>query len=106
MQLALVHVTALARGHGHKARQRHERDDVRQHHELVEHIRQLPDKIIGQAGAEEDEDEGDDGVREVRLLAEEIVDIDAAEEVPADDGRKREKQADFFHLKKNLALLL
>ena len=87
-----VLVAALACGHGHDAGQRDECDHVRQHHELVEHIRQLPDQIIGQAGTEEDEDNSDDGVGKVCLLAEEIIDIDAAEEVPADDRREREKQ--------------
>lgn len=87
-----VLVAALACGHGHDAGQRDECDHVRQHHELVEHIRQFPDQIIGQAGTEEDEDNSDDGVGKVCLLAEEIVDIDAAEEVPADDRREREKQ--------------
>ena len=85
-------VIVLARGHGYDAGERNERDHVRQHHELVEHVRQLPDKIVGQAGAEEDEDDGDDGISKVRLLAEEIVNIDAAEEVPADDRRERKKQ--------------
>ena len=58
-------------------------DDVRDHHELIEGVGQLPDKIVGEEGAEEDKEDRDDGVDEVCLFAEEVDDIDSAEEVPA-----------------------
>ena len=67
-----------------------QRYDVRHDHELVEHIRQLPDEVVGEQRAEEDERDRDDGVDEIGLLAEEVAAVDAAEHVPADNGGERE----------------
>ena len=74
------------------AGQRQQRYDVRHDHELVEHIRQLPDEVVGKQRAEEDERDRDDGVDEIGLLAEEVAAVDAAEHVPADNGGEREEQ--------------
>ena len=86
---------ALACGGGNQPAQRHDGEEVGDDHELIEHIRKLPCKVIGDAGAEEDEHYGDDGIHRDRLFAEQVFHIDAAEEVPAEDGGEgKEHQAD------------
>ena len=67
-------------------------DDVRDDHELVEHVRQLPYEVIGKQRAEEDERDSDDRVRQNCLFAEQILNVYATEEVPADYGRECEEQ--------------
>ena len=76
------------------AREGEEGDDVGDDHELVEHIAQLPDELVGHRGAEENEDKGEHGVDAVALLAEEVGHVDLAEEVPAQDrGEGKEEEA-------------
>ena len=70
----------------HKVRQGEEGDGVGDDHEVVEHIAQLPDEVVGHHRAKEDEDEREDGVDDDALLAEEVGDVDLAEEIPAEDG--------------------
>lgn len=78
----------------HKVRQGEEGDDVGDDHEVVEHIAQLPDEVVGHHRAKEDEDEREDGVDDDALLAEEVGDVDLAEEIPAEDGGEgKEEQA-------------
>ena len=80
---------------GHEVRQGEEGDNDRDNHEVVEHIAQLPDEVVGHHRAEEDEDEREDGVDEAALLAEEVSNVDLTEEVPAEDGGEGEEhQAD------------
>ena len=77
------------------AREGEEGDDVGDDHELVEHIAQLPDELVGHRGAEENEDKGEHGVDAGALLAEEVGHVDLAEEVPAQDrGEGKEEQTD------------
>ena len=68
-----------------------QRDDVGDHHDVVEHIRQLPYQIVGEERAEEDERDSDNGVDQRCLLAEEVLYVLLAEEVPADDGSECEE---------------
>ncbi len=84
---------ALGAGNNHAAECK-QRDHVWNDHELVEHVRKLPDEVIGQAGAEEDKHDCNSRINLAgsRLAAKQEVDIDAAEEVPADDRRERKKQ--------------
>ena len=91
---ALVFVAAAGRCL-YDRRERKQSNDVRDDHELIEHIRKLPDEVIGQAGAEEDEHQREHRIDLDRLFAEEIFHIDLAEEVPAEDrGEREEQQAD------------
>ena len=76
------------------ARQGEQRNGIGDDHELVEHVAQLPDKVIGHRGAEEDEDEREQRVNIGALLAEEVDHVDLAKQVPAQDrGECEEEQA-------------
>ena len=77
---------------GYGAGQRDERDGVRQHHELVEHIGKLPDQIVREQRSQEDEGERYDEERHDAFLAEQVFDVQAGEQVPAQDRREREEQ--------------
>ena len=78
-----------------KAGESEQRNGVGDDHEVVEHVAQLPDEVVGHHRAEEDEHEREDGVDHGALLAEEVGDVDLAEEVPAQDrGEGEEEQAD------------
>lgn len=77
---ALVFVAAAGRCL-YDRRERKQRYDIRDDHELIEHIRKLPDEVIGQAGAEEDKHQREHRIDLDRLFAEEIFHIDLAEEV-------------------------
>lgn len=76
----------------HRTAEGNQRENIRQHHEVVEEIRQLPDKVVGENGAEKNKYNAKHGIAQVRFFPEEIVYIDAPEEIPADDGGKSEKQ--------------
>ena len=76
----------------HCAAEGNQRKNVRQHHEVVEEIRQLPDKVVGENGAKKNKHNAKHGIAQVRFFSEEIMYIDAPEEIPADDGGKSEKQ--------------
>ena len=78
-----------------KAGESKQRNGVGDDHEVIEHVAQLPDEVVGHHRAEEDEHEREDGVDHGALLAEEVGDVDLAEEVPAQDrGEGEEEQAD------------
>ena len=78
-----------------KAGESEQRNGVGDDHEVIEHVAQLPDEVVGHHRAEEDEHEREDGVDHGALLAEEVGDVDLAEEVPAQDrGEGEEEQAD------------
>ena len=77
-----------------KAGESEQRNGVGDDHEVVEHVAQLPDEVVGHHRAEEDEHEREDGVDHGALLAEEVGNVDLAEEVPAQDrGEREEEQA-------------
>jgi len=65
---------------------------VGQNHQLVEHVGQLPDQIVGQAGTEEYEHQSDERVHGNGLLAEEIFHVDLTEVVPAEYGGECEEE--------------
>ena len=92
MLLQLELLAARAGAHRHAAGKGDERDGVGDDHELVEHVGELPNQVVGQKRAQEDEHQGDDRERRHGLLAEQILDVDLGEQVPADDGREREEQ--------------
>ena len=65
------------------------------YHQVVEHICQLPYQIIGQAGAQEYEDDGNQGEYLGSLCPKEIGYIYLGKEVPAENcGKGEEQQAD------------
>ena len=63
-----------------------ERDGVGNDHQLVEHVGELPDKVVGGERTEEDENQRDDFIDADSLLPEEVDDVDLAEHVPAKDS--------------------
>ncbi len=70
-------------------------DDIGNDHDIVEHIGQLPNQIIGEQGAEEDEHHCQHRVDHGCLFAEQVFHVLLAEEVPTDDGGEcEEHQAD------------
>ena len=77
---------------GNQPAQRDQRDHVRDHHDVVEHIRQLPYQIVGEQRSEEDKRDRDHGVDQVGFLAKKVIHVDASEQIPADDRGKREEQ--------------
>ena len=54
------------------ARQGEQGDGVGDDHELVEHVAQLPDEVVGHRGAEEDENQREQRVDVGALFAEEV----------------------------------
>ena len=74
------------------ARQGEQGDGVGNDHELVEHVAQLPDEVVGHRGAKEDEDQRETGVSAVAPFAEKVGHVDLAEEVPAEDRGKGEEE--------------
>ena len=58
------------------ARQSEQGDGVGNDHELVEHVAQLPDEVVGHRGAKEDEDKRETGVSAVAPFAEKSQDVD------------------------------
>ena len=80
----------------HHTGQREQGDDVGQDDEVVEHIRQLPHKVAAGDSAEEDEHQCDNGIDGAAQLAvsaaEQVVGIDLAEQVPAQNGGEGEEQ--------------
>ena len=80
----------------HDAGQGKQGDGVGQNHQVVEEVGQLPNQVVADHGANQHEDQGDDGVNHGAylgvLLAEEIVGIDLTEQVPAQHGGEREEE--------------
>ena len=72
--------------------QREERDEVREYHQAVEQVGQVPDQINVQRGADHDAGNNDRGVSLDRLVAEQRLYVLLTEEIPADNGGKREEQ--------------
>ena len=74
----------------------YQRNNVGQNHKLIEHIAQFPHEVAGGQRAEEDEHQRDDGIDDAAqlavLAAEQIVGVDLAEQVPAEDGGEGEEQ--------------
>ena len=72
-----------------------EGDDVGKDHELVEEVLEFPDEVVLDDGAEEDECDAEDGVDDRGAASEEVMEVDFAEVVPAEDrGIREEEQAD------------
>ena len=76
----------------HNLRQRNDGDNVGNDHEIVEHIGQLPNQIVGEAGAQEDKRDGNDGIDDHGFLSKEIGEVDLSEQIPAEDGRERKEE--------------
>ena len=75
-----------------QSRQRQQRDQVREYHQAVEQVGQVPYEVNVQCGADNDADNNDSGIRLDCLVAEQRLDVLLTEEIPADDGREREEQ--------------
>ena len=61
-------------------------------HQIVEHIRQFPNQIIGHQGAQEDEYQGNHHVNLDTLLSEQVIGVDLTKQVPAQNGRECEEE--------------
>lgn len=59
---------------------------VGKNHKLVEHIRKLPNQIIGKNRAQEHKDCCQNRIDDIGLFAEKVGHIYSAEKVPADNG--------------------
>ena len=77
---------------GNQTGQRQQRDQVREYHQAVEQVGQVPYQINMQCGADHDADNNDSGVNLNSLVAEQRLYVLLTEEIPADDGREREEQ--------------
>ena len=75
-----------------KTAEREEGDNVGDDHEVIEEVGKSPDKGVLEDGACEDAQERNDGIDDGGFLAEEIGEVDSAEEVPADDGGEGEEE--------------
>ncbi len=90
--LCKLSVFALGTGDDHAAECK-QRNHVWNDHELIEHVGQLPDQIVGQAGTKEDKHDCNSRINLAgSLAAKQEVDVDAAKEVPTDDGGEGEEQ--------------
>ena len=89
---AAARILFLARYH--HARKNSQCQNVGDNHQVVEHIRHFPNKIVGENRTKEYECNSDYTVNNGRLLAEEMLEVDLAEVVPAKDrGECEEEQA-------------
>ena len=61
---------------------------IRYNHQVIEHIRQLPDQIIGQAGTQENENNCHKGKDLCRPRAKQIGHINLGKQIPAAAARK------------------
>ena len=93
LQLVLLHLVQAGDDH---ARQGKQRNDVGQDDQVIEHVGKLPDEVAAGDGAQEDEHQRDDSIDDAAqlavLAAEQIVGVDLAEQVPAEDGGEGEEQ--------------
>lgn len=67
---------------GHKPRKGRKRQNVGNYHKLIKHIRKLPDKVVGKAGADEHKYNRKNCIDLLGLFAEKIGDVYFSEEVP------------------------
>ena len=79
-------------GLGHQGGERQECHDVGEDHQLVEHILEFPGQVVLDNGAQEDETRGQDVVDGEGFFAEEVVEVDFSEEIPAQDGGEGEEE--------------
>ena len=63
---------------------------IRYNHQVIEHIRQLPDQIIGQAGPQENEDDCHKGKDLCRPCTKKISHVNLGKQIPAENGGKGE----------------
>ena len=77
---------------GNQTGQRQQRDQVREYHQAIEQVGQVPYQVNMQRGADHDADNNDSGVNLNSLVAEQCLYVLLTEEIPADDGREREEQ--------------
>ena len=77
---------------------RYKTDNVGDNHQLIEHIAQFPNQIVGGQSAEEYEYQRDYGVNScgdlltLSILTEEVSHVDLAEHIPAENGGEREEE--------------
>ena len=72
----------------HQSGQGQQCDQVRDYHEAIEEVRKVPDQFHFLQRTEQHTEDNADAVYRQRLLAEEGLEVDLAEEVPADDVEK------------------
>lgn len=61
-------------------------------HQVIEHIGQLPNQIVGGQGAQEDEHQRNNHVNLGSLALEHILNVDLAKQVPAENGGEGEEE--------------
>ena len=76
----------------HQSGQGQQCDQVRDYHKAIEEVRKVPDQLHFLQRTEQHTEGNTDAVYRQRFLAEEGLEVDLAEEVPADDGGKGEEQ--------------
>ena len=72
--------------------QRHERDEVRKHHQAVEEVGERPNEVDLEHGARDDEGADDHAIGQHAAGPEEEAHVLFAEEVPAHDGGEGEEE--------------
>ena len=64
---------------------------IRNNHELIEHVGKLPYQVVWKAWAEENKGYSDNLVNSYSLLSEEVININLAKYIPAEDCRECEE---------------
>ena len=72
-------------------------DGVGQDHQVVEHVGELPNQVVGHHSAQIQEHQSDDGITLGGLFAKEIDDVDLAEQIPAEHGGKGKEEQTHGH---------
>ncbi len=92
----LVGCNALLGACNNDAAECEECESVGENHQVVECVGKLPYEVVGDQRAQEDEYKGDNGVDNGAVLgiflAEEVLNVDLAEEVPAKNGGECEEE--------------
>ena len=88
----LVKRVVFAGEGNHNAREPQYADEVRNHHEAVEQVGELPHKIHLHHRAEQHEEDDDHGVHRHSLFPEQVFHVRLTEEIPADDGGEGEEE--------------
>ena len=96
--LYLVLLLVEVRQGNNQTAARYKTDNVGDNHQLIEHIAQFPNQIVGGQSADEYEYQRDYGVNgcgdllTLSILTEEVSHVDLAEHIPAENGGEREEE--------------
>ena len=91
--MALLHFAVkFVKSHAYELAEGEQGDNVRKHHDTVEEVRQVPNKVDLEHGAEDQKDDDNKLIRSNRLCSEQILDVLFTEERPAQNSRTCEEE--------------